>query len=105
MNLGTRVDPHVVESAPSNIGRWDGKVNYPSVAFHDKACEKFCAKPKHDFDIKDEFTATVKFRVTGLVNNQYGRSITFDVLSINNVRPTENMGDDLRSVMSDDEPD
>jgi len=70
--------------------------SYPSFNLSDEVAQKF--SEEYDCEVGDELTATVKLRVSGIRKDEYGHSLTFDVVSLDNV---QEQGDAEKS----DEPD
>jgi len=59
-------------------------VSYPSFQLSDEVAKKF--GEEYDCEVGDELTAVVKLRVSGIREDEYGHSKTFDVKSIDDVK-------------------
>ena len=70
------------------------KVTYPSICFRDEAFdgvkEALGEMPK----LGDEVTVALTMKVTALRDDQYGKSVDFDVLSVDGKAVEEGDGDD-----------
>lgn len=78
MDLGTKRESLNGPTSPSPTD--SPKVSYPSFAIRDAKATEFLAA--NECELGDEHEATVKLRVTGVRADQYGKSVDFDVLSI-----------------------
>jgi hypothetical protein len=72
-DLGYKSEPMAVPSKPEK------KMSYPHLCIRDKSLEAAFGKelPK----VGDEMEATLMLRVTGMRNDEYGKSVDFDVVS------------------------
>jgi len=74
-------------SAPSSLGVPEQtkpskpKKSYPSFSVRDEVADRF-KKKFGDCDTGDEYTLTIKAKVSGTRSDEYGRSIEFQVLSV-----------------------
>lgn len=72
-DLGYKSEPMAV---PSKLKK---KMSYPNLCIRDKSLEAAFGKelPK----VGDQMEATLMLRVTGMRNDEYGKSVNFDVVS------------------------
>lgn len=72
-DLGYKSEPMAV---PSKLKK---KMSYPNLCIRDKSLEAAFGKelPK----VGDQMEATLMLRVTGMRNDEYGKSVDFDVVS------------------------
>jgi hypothetical protein len=63
------------------------KVNYPSFNLNDEKATAFLKES--DAEVGDTFTATVTLEVTGIRDDQYGKSVTLDVRSMDDISEGE----------------
>lgn len=72
-NLGYKSEPMAVPSKPEK------KMSYPHLCIRDKSLEAAFGNemPK----VGEELEATLMLRVTGIRNDEYGKSVDFDVVS------------------------
>ena len=56
------------------------RIRYPSLSLDDTKAKEFLAATPSE--LGDTITATVKLKISGLREDQYGSSVTFDVLSL-----------------------
>lgn len=93
MDLGRKSEqPEGLPTASPAKGK-EPKMIYPQFDLRDKVAEAF--GKEYDCDVGDELTATVKLRVSGIRNDEYGQSKTFEVTEI----------DDIEEQGGGDEPD
>lgn len=85
-NLGYKSEPMPVPSS-----KMDKKMSYPHLCIRDKSLE--AAFGKEMPQVGEEIEATVKLRVTGIRNDEYGKSVDFDVVSGEFGEPEE--GEDM----------
>jgi hypothetical protein len=85
-DLGTKYD-HGAMSAPIKESK---KMDYPKLCIRDKSLEAAFGKDLPD--VGEEIEATVKLVVTGIRNDQYGKSVDFDVVSGDFSEPAEDEG-------------
>ena len=86
MDLGTKN-----KSLGEPVSSESPKVTYPGFSLRDENVEK--VKGDHDCKVGDEYSATVKLKVTGLRDDQYGKSIDFDVVDMDEFSPTAASGE------------
>lgn len=92
MDLGRKAEePGLVTASPAKSK--EPKMVYPQFDLRDKVAEKF--GEEYDCDVGDTLTATVELRVSGIRNDEYGQSKTFEVTKI----------DDVKVTGEEDEPD
>lgn len=72
-DLGYKSEPMPVTSKPEK------KMSYPNLCIRDKSLE--AAFGKEMPQVGEELEATLMLRVTGIRNDQYGKSVDFDVVS------------------------
>lgn len=63
------------------------KVSYPSLNLSNKVADSFLKEC--DADLGDEITATVCLKITSLRKDEYGNSVGFDVLSLEDISGTD----------------
>lgn len=85
IDLGTE-PPDFSKTEPVSPER--GKTRYPSFNLSDKVAEQF-KKECGDCDVDQVYTACVKIKISGMTNNEYGKSITVDVLEMDEVEAEE----------------
>jgi hypothetical protein len=66
------------------------KVQYPKLCIRDKSLEAAFGKDLPD--VGEEVEATIKLVVTGIRNDEYGKSVDFDVVSGDFSEPAEGEG-------------
>jgi hypothetical protein len=95
-NLGYKSESMNVPSKPGK------KMSYPHLCIRDKSLE--AAFGKEMPQVGEEIEATVKLRVTGIRNDEYGKSVDFDVVSGEFGEPEE--GEDMEESenMEEDGP-
>lgn len=100
MDLGREINHDVPSQAYLPSG---GKkhTSYPSFNLSDEIAKKFGAE--YDCEVGDELTANVKLRVSGIREDEYGHSITFDVVSLDDVTETGGADKEAEPGESDDE--
>lgn len=72
------------EAAPSGP-------TYPGLTLRDGQVE--AVKGEHSCEIDEEYDAFIRIRVKGLTSDEYGKSITFDVLNMDDFTPAEGVGE------------
>jgi len=82
MELGRKAEDSPITTASPAKGK-EPKMVYPQFDLRDKVAEAF--GKEYDCDVGDELTATVKLRVSGIRNDEYGQSKTFEVTEIDDV--------------------
>ena len=86
MDLGTKKESSesgaLVPAAPDMP-----KISYPSFTLNDKVAEDF-HKECPDCKLGEELTATVKLKVTSYRVDRYGKSVGFDVVSLDDISET-----------------
>lgn len=83
MDLGRKIESLTLGSS---FEKKDGpKVSYPGFTLSDKVAETYCED--NDCKMGDEITATVRMKVTSHRADEYGKSVGFDVLSMDDVKP------------------
>ena len=82
MDLGTKRES--TENMPSPVTPDMPKISYPSFNLNDKVAESF-HKECPDCKLGEELTATVKLKVTSYRADNYGKSVGFDVLSLDDM--------------------
>lgn len=80
MNLGQKGKDL---SGPVSISDSKNKVSYPSFTLRDDVAKDFLAS--YDCKIGDELTATIKLKVSGLRQDQFGSSVEFEALDLDNI--------------------
>lgn len=94
VDLGT-MPKHMMDAPVKSEEPGKPKKTYPTLCIRDEAADAF-KEQFGDCDVEDEYTFTVKARVSGTRSDEYGRSIDFQVLSI--------LGDYAEEEDSEDEP-
>lgn len=83
MNLGRKSESSEGLPTASPAKSKEPKMIYPQFDLRDKVSEAF--GKEYDCDVGDTLTATVKLRVSGIRNDEYGQSKTFEVTEIDDV--------------------
>ena len=78
MDLGREMKSPEVSSSP--VDAKNPKVTYPGFNLNDDQADEF--RDDYKPALGDEFTCTVKLRVTSLRQDEWGNSIGFDMLSL-----------------------
>lgn len=68
------------------------KPSYPSFSLNDDKVD--AVKGDETCAVGDEYTATVKLRVSSVSDDNYGKSLRFDVISLDGFTPAEGSADD-----------
>lgn len=76
------------------------KVTYPGFTLNDEVAEAF--KNECDCELGDEITATVRLKVTRQSADEYGKSVGFDVLSLDNIQYPEEDSDEEKPAAKED---
>lgn len=82
MELGTKSKGP--EGLPSTAESSEPKTSYPGITLRDDVADAF-RKECPDCEVGEELTATVKLRVSGTRDDQYGKSVDFEVLSMDDI--------------------
>lgn len=83
MDLGTKQkSPGAIP--PSPVDAKQPKITYPSLYLNDDKAEEFLKD--NSGELGTEITATVKLRVVSLRKDEYGNSVSFDVLSLDDIQ-------------------
>lgn len=86
-DLGQKQDsPSAASESPSGKEK-----SYPSLTLRDDQVDK--VKGEHSCEIDEEYDAFIRIRVKGLTSDEYGKSITFDVLQMDEFTPAEGGGE------------
>jgi hypothetical protein len=97
MDLGKKSpSPEVAPSLVSDTK----KISYPGVTLNDEVAEAFLKD--HPCDLGDELTATVKLRVSSLRKDEYGHSVGFDVVALDDVKASGGEKEDAEGETEDD---
>lgn len=96
-------DLGIVESeSPMDISKAESKEpRYPDLTLRDEQVER--VKGDHQCTPGDEYTATVRLRVSGVKDDEYGSSLSFQVLSMDEFTPAEG-GAEYDEEVEEDEP-
>lgn len=78
MNLGRKIEQPSVQAPQERPS-----VAYPSFQINDEKVSDFLKQWK--VGMGDKVTATVKLKVSGMSDQAYGKSLSFDVLEISDV--------------------
>jgi hypothetical protein len=90
MDLGREIKSPEVAGSPSESK--EPKITYPSFTLNDKAAEEFCKE--HECELGKEYAFTGKLKVTGHREDEFGKSITFDVKEIDDMAEEHTEGDE-----------
>jgi hypothetical protein len=91
MNLGKQNKNLNPETSPASPDA--PKITYPGFNLSDEVAEAFLKEC--DCKLGDEITATVRLKVTRQSADEYGKSVGFDVMSLDNIKyPEEGSGDE-----------
>jgi len=82
MDLGKKIEKGE-DGLPVSSVAGAPDVSYPSFSLNDKVAEEF--EKQCDCKMGDTLTATVKLKVTGYSDDQIGKRVQLDVLSLDNV--------------------
>jgi hypothetical protein len=83
MDLGQKISHSGLVSPKADKER----ISYPSFNLRDDVAKKF--QEEYDCDMDEEYKATVTLKVSSLRKDEFGHSIGFDILSIDNVKGEE----------------
>lgn len=77
---------------------------YPDLTLRDANVEK--VKGEHECTLGDEYVATVRLRVKGISDDEFGSRLEFDVLSIDEFTPADGatQDDSDEEEAADEEP-
>jgi len=70
------------------------KINYPSFDLRDENADKIKEETGHDCQVDDVYVAEVRLRVSGVRSDELGKSVTFDVLSMDEIEPEGGASED-----------
>jgi hypothetical protein len=77
MDCGIKMQDGPLMTSTSGGGH---DVAHPSFSLQDDLVDQF--QQEHEVEVGDEITATVKLKVTGMSDEQHGKRLGFDVLSL-----------------------
>lgn len=100
ISLG-RKPPSPQEIGPAKTE--EPKITYPSFEMRDEACDAFVeqfGKPT----LGDEIEAPLKLKVTSMTEDEYGKCLRFDVLSMEGESMEEKTGEEPESSTAAEEP-
>lgn len=100
MDLGRKMKAPGSEPA-SPVSAKEPKVTYPGFSLNDEIADSFLKE--YDCDLGDEITATVKLKVTSLRKDEYGNSVGFDVLSLDDVQDSGKTDEDENGKKKSDD--
>lgn len=87
MDLGIKNEPAEVTSSPTT-----NPPSYPSLSLRNEQVER--VKEEHDCQVGDEYTATVRLRVTRVAEGNHEKSLGFDVIELDALAPAETEAED-----------
>jgi hypothetical protein len=91
MDLGKEMkEPGAIPASP--VDEKQPKITYPGFSLSDKTADQFTSEnsPK----LGEEYTATVRLRVTSLSSDEWGSRVGFDVTELNDVTEATEDGDE-----------
>jgi hypothetical protein len=105
MNLGKEIKeptPGGVSLAAPTDSK-EPKISYPDFTVRDEAATKLLEE--YSCDVGEEIAATVRLKVSGRREDEYGKSITFEVLDLEDMAEErdEKVGDEADAEEPDDE--
>jgi hypothetical protein len=84
MDLGIKLKPGL--AATPAVDK-TSKISYPGLSLSDKAAEQVIEAA--DCEVGDEYTATVRLRVSSRRKDEYGTGVGFEVLELNDLKEAE----------------
>jgi hypothetical protein len=99
MDLGIKDKP--LDAVPNAVGKRERKVSYPSFDVRDEHADEI--RKEQDCEMGSEGTATIKFRLTGNVQDNYSNRITFDVLTMDITSYGDKKKDEKKENEDDEE--
>jgi hypothetical protein len=100
MNLGTKMKSTGSELVASTVEK-EPKITYPSFTLNDEIAKAFLKEC--DCELGDEVTCTAKLKITRRSEDEFGSSIGFDVLSLDDISETEETSESGDEQEPDDE--
>lgn len=74
---------------PTAAGEEKDKVTFPSFSLHGDKMEEFLKECPDAKEVGYELTATVKLKVSGYRDDQYGKDLSLEVQSLDNTEDTD----------------
>lgn len=84
IDLGIKPEPpSTVEAQKSE----EPRIQYPSFTLRDENANKLKEETGHECTVDDYYTAVVRLRVSGVRSDEYGKSVEFEVVDMDEIEP------------------